>query len=78
MLPSILLTSIGSNILDVSGESLDEALEEAKTYEFVYPRTGGTSEANCLNYPFKHAVSDFEYLKTFKLALKMLRSLIPN
>jgi acetoin utilization deacetylase AcuC-like enzyme len=47
-------------------------------YGFVYPGTGGTSEANCLNYPFKHAVGDSEYLKTLESALKKVEKFNPD
>jgi len=47
-------------------------------YGFFYPGTGGSSEGNCLNYPFRHPVDDERYLQTFSEALDRIREFNPD
>jgi acetoin utilization deacetylase AcuC-like enzyme len=47
-------------------------------YGFIYPGTGGRSEENCLNYPFRHAVGDEQYLKTLEEALSKVERFDPD
>jgi len=46
-------------------------------YGAFYPGTGGSSEDNCLNYPFRHPVGDEEYLQTLKEALRKIEEFDP-
>ncbi|RJS87987.1 hypothetical protein CW704_01045 [Candidatus Bathyarchaeota archaeon] len=47
-------------------------------YGFFYPGTGGISEGNCLNYPFRRPVGDEEYLRTLREALKKVEEFNPD
>jgi len=47
-------------------------------YGAFYPGTGGFSEGNCLNYPFRHPVGDREYLKTLREALEKIEEFNPD
>lgn len=47
-------------------------------YGFFYPGTGGISEDNCLNYPFRRPVGDEEYLRTLREALKKVEEFDPD
>ena len=47
-------------------------------YGAFYPGTGGFSEDNCLNYPFRHSVGDEEYLQTLEEALKEIKRFNPD
>ena len=47
-------------------------------YGFIYPGTGGGSEMNCLNYPFRYAIGDKEYLATLETALKEVARFDPD
>jgi acetoin utilization deacetylase AcuC-like enzyme len=47
-------------------------------YGMFYPGTGGLSEGNCLNYPFRRPVGDEEYLETLKKALGKIEEFNPD
>jgi len=47
-------------------------------YGAFYPGTGGFSEDNCLNYPFRRPVGDKEFLQTLKEALKKVEEFDPD
>ncbi|MCW4021262.1 MAG: histone deacetylase [Candidatus Bathyarchaeota archaeon] len=47
-------------------------------FGFMYPGTGGVSEGNCLNYPFRHSVEDVEYLEVLGAALGEVERFDPD
>ncbi|KYH42558.1 MAG: hypothetical protein AYL33_002120 [Candidatus Bathyarchaeota archaeon B63] len=47
-------------------------------YGGFYPGTGGSSEDNCLNYPFRQPVGDEEYLETLNEALRRIEEFNPD
>ena len=47
-------------------------------YGAFYPGTGGFSEGNCLNYPFRNPVGDREYLQVLRKALKKVEEFNPD
>ena len=47
-------------------------------FGFIYPGTGSRSEMNCLNYPFRHAIGEEEYLATLGKALKEVDRFKPD
>jgi len=47
-------------------------------YGAFYPGTGGFSEGNCLNYPFRNPVGDREYLRVLRKALKKIEDFDPD
>jgi acetoin utilization deacetylase AcuC-like enzyme len=47
-------------------------------YGGFYPGTGGSSEDNCLNYPFRQPVGDEEYLETLRKAIRKIEKFNPD
>ena len=47
-------------------------------YGAFYPGTGGVSEDNCLNYPFRRPVEDKEFLQALREALERIEEFDPD